>query len=66
VAGLRDSVAASGGALVEPEPRALATALVDFFGGRLRLEPTISTVSWPEVAVCVERRLVEVVGRRRS
>ena len=66
VPGLRDSVAASGGALVEPEPRALATALVDFFGGQLHLEPTISTVSWPEVAVRVERRLVEVAGRLPS
>ena len=40
VPGLVDSVRASGGALVEPTPTALGTALVDFFAGELRLEPS--------------------------
>ena len=57
VPGLVDSVPASGGALVEPRPQALGRALVELFSGRLRLEPRISTVPWPEVADAVERRL---------
>jgi glycosyltransferase involved in cell wall biosynthesis len=62
VPGLVDSVAASGGALVEPTPAALGKALGDFFAGRLRLQPRPSTVSWQEVADAVERRLQQVVG----
>lgn len=62
VPGLVDSVAASGGALVEPKPDALGRALLDFFGGRLTLTPTVSTVAWDEVASCVEERLAQVVG----
>jgi glycosyltransferase involved in cell wall biosynthesis len=65
VPGLVDSVRASGGALVAATPTALGTALVDFFAGELRLEPRISTVTWPEVAMRVERRLVEAAGSRR-
>jgi glycosyltransferase involved in cell wall biosynthesis len=61
VPGLVDSIAASGGALVAPKPEALAAALREFFSGRLRLRPRISTVPWPEVAAAVEQRLVEVV-----
>jgi len=67
VPGLLDSVRASGGTLVEPTPKALSTALVDFFSGRLPLRPTVSTVPWPEVAAVVEHRLMQVVqnaGRR--
>jgi glycosyltransferase involved in cell wall biosynthesis len=64
VPGLVDSVSASGGALVEPSPTALGSALVDFFNGELHLEPAISTVSWSEVAARIERRLVEVAGGR--
>jgi len=63
VAGLVDSVPASGGALVEPRPDALGHALVKLFSGRLRLEPRISTVPWPEVAAVVERRLGDVLER---
>jgi glycosyltransferase involved in cell wall biosynthesis len=59
LAGLVDSIPASGGALVAPSPQALGNALVDFFAGRLRLEPRISTVPWPDVAEAVERRLLE-------
>jgi glycosyltransferase involved in cell wall biosynthesis len=68
VAGLVDSIPASGGALVEPRPEALAAALVDFFSGELELRPQVSTVPWPEVADVVERRLLEVVSgsSRRS
>ncbi len=67
VAGLVDSIRASGGALVEPRPEALGEALVDFFSGRLSLRATISTVPWAEVAATFERRLTQVVQsvRRR-
>jgi glycosyltransferase involved in cell wall biosynthesis len=61
--GLVDSVPASGGALVEPNPDALGAALVDFFSGALELQPRLSTVPWAEVATTVERRLQEVAGR---
>jgi glycosyltransferase involved in cell wall biosynthesis len=57
VPGLVDSIAASGGALVAPGPEALGTALLDFFAGRLTLEPRISTLPWPDVAASVEREL---------
>jgi glycosyltransferase involved in cell wall biosynthesis len=62
--GLVDSVPASGGALVDPTPEALGTALADFFSGELELRPRVSTVPWPEVAATVERRLQEVVRAR--
>lgn len=55
--GLVDSIAASGGALVEPRPTSLGAALIAFFSGDVSLEPSISTVPWPEVATTVERRL---------
>jgi glycosyltransferase involved in cell wall biosynthesis len=60
--GLVDSVPASGGALVDPSPEALGAALIDFFSGRLRLEPRISTVPWSEVAEIVEQRLERVIS----
>ena len=60
VPGLVDSVPASGGSLVDPNPEALGEALIDFFEGRLRLEPRVSTVAWPDVADAVERRLEHV------
>lgn len=59
--GLRDSIPASGGALVNSSPQALATALVQFFSGSLPLTPRNSTVPWADVALAVERRLGEVV-----
>jgi glycosyltransferase involved in cell wall biosynthesis len=65
VPGLVDSVPASGGALVEPHPGALADALAEFFAGRLPLEPAISTVPWSDVAASVERRLEEVIREER-
>jgi glycosyltransferase involved in cell wall biosynthesis len=61
VPGLVDSVQASGGAVVEPRPQALADALASLFAGRLHLEPRISTVPWSEVADAVESRLAEVI-----
>ena len=61
VPGLLDAVPASGGALVEARPGALGEALLDYFSGRLELEPRSSTVPWPEVADVVERRLEEAV-----
>ena len=62
VPGLVDSVTASGGALVDPNPAALGETLCNFFAGRIRLDPRPSTVPWSEVAEAVERRLEEVVG----
>ncbi len=61
VPGLVDSVQASGGMQVDPDPQALGRALVDFFSGRVRLEPRVSTVPWSEVADAVEKRLAQVV-----
>jgi glycosyltransferase involved in cell wall biosynthesis len=66
VPGLVDSVPASGGALVDPSPAELGAALVDFFSGRLALEPRVSTVPWAEVALSVERRLQQVVQQSRG
>jgi glycosyltransferase involved in cell wall biosynthesis len=62
VPGLVDSIPASGGALVEPGPEALAQALRKLFSGSLSLEPRISTLPWPEVAARVEGRLLDVVA----
>jgi glycosyltransferase involved in cell wall biosynthesis len=64
VPGLVDSITASGGALVDPNPESLGQALVEFFSGRLRLQPVDSTVPWPEVARIIEARLLRVVGDR--
>jgi glycosyltransferase involved in cell wall biosynthesis len=61
--GLVDSIHASGGALVDPDPAALAEALGRFFGGEVDLRPTVSTVPWADVAALVERRLSEVARR---
>ena len=61
VPGLVDSIPASGGLLVEPTPAALAKALVELFDGSFALEPTISTVPWPEVAARVEHCLCAAV-----
>jgi glycosyltransferase involved in cell wall biosynthesis len=66
VPGLVDSVGASGGALVAPNPTALAGALVDFFSERLTLEPKISTRPWPDVATSVEEQLERAVRAARS
>jgi glycosyltransferase involved in cell wall biosynthesis len=63
VPGLVDAVPASGGALVEPTPAALANALRKYFAGELELAPRISTVPWPDVAEAVERRLVQALRR---
>jgi glycosyltransferase involved in cell wall biosynthesis len=61
--GLADSIEASGGALVEPSPDALAQALREFFSGQLALHPTVSTRPWSEVAAKVESRLENVRER---
>ena len=58
VPGLVDSAQASGGALVEPTPAALGDALGDLLSGSLRLEPTIATVPWPDVAAVFEEHLM--------
>lgn len=60
VPGLVDSIPASGGALVEPSPDALAQALARFLAGELELRPVVSTVPWEEVASLFEQRLSEV------
>jgi glycosyltransferase involved in cell wall biosynthesis len=64
--GLVDSIRASGGALVDPRPDALAEALVAFLSGRLALDPTVSTAPWPDVAAAVERHLSDVIECRQS
>jgi glycosyltransferase involved in cell wall biosynthesis len=61
VPGLVDSVPASGGLLVDPDPAVLGRALVDFFAGRVELTPRPSTVPWPEVAAAVEEQLERAV-----
>ena len=61
VPGLVDSIPASGGAVVDQHPQALARALAGFFEGSLPLTPRISTVPWPEVADAVDRRLTDLV-----
>jgi glycosyltransferase involved in cell wall biosynthesis len=66
VPGLVDSVPASGGALVDPEPAALAGALIDLFEGRITLRPRISTRSWEEVAGVIERVLEETCSERAT
>jgi glycosyltransferase involved in cell wall biosynthesis len=66
VPGLIDSIPASGGIAIEPRPEALGRALEAFFDGRLRLEPTPSTVPWREVAQTVERHMVRAVERFRT
>jgi glycosyltransferase involved in cell wall biosynthesis len=63
VAGLEDSVPASGGMLVEPTPVALAAGLAEFFTDLKSLTPRVSTVPWSEVADAVEGRLVVLLGR---
>ena len=62
--GLVDSVPASGGELVEPDPEALGRALIRFFSGELRLEPRVSTVPWADVAAAVEEQLERVLQQR--
>ena len=63
VDGLRDSIPASGGELVDPNPDSLAKALRDFFDGRLVLDPRVSTSSWAEVGDAVAHVLEEIVLR---
>jgi glycosyltransferase involved in cell wall biosynthesis len=62
--GLIDSVPASGGHLVEPNPQALARALTDFFSGDLTITPTSSIVTWPAVADAVEEHLRRAISGR--
>jgi glycosyltransferase involved in cell wall biosynthesis len=61
--GLVDSIPASGGHLVDPNPDSLAEALIAFFTGELKLTPVPSLVPWAEVADAVELQLREVVAR---
>ena len=62
--GLVDSIPASGGALVEPDPQSLGQALIDYFSGRLELRPVNSLVPWTDVADIVEGRLLEAVAEK--
>ena len=59
--GLVDSVPAAGGHLVEPNPDAMAAALLDFFTGRLPLVPNRSFVPWSAVASAVEAHLLAAI-----
>jgi glycosyltransferase involved in cell wall biosynthesis len=65
VCGLVDSIAASGGHLVDESPEALADALRRFFDGDLLLEPRISTQPWSVVAEAIEAVLLEAAGAVR-
>jgi glycosyltransferase involved in cell wall biosynthesis len=60
--GLVDSVPASGGHLVDEAPAALASALVDFFQGRLTITPTSTLVPWSAVADAVEGHLRRAIA----
>jgi glycosyltransferase involved in cell wall biosynthesis len=62
VPGLVDSIPRSGGALVPPDPEALASSLVDFFERRLELCPRESTQSWDAVGDAVERHLEKIIA----
>jgi glycosyltransferase involved in cell wall biosynthesis len=62
VSGLVDSVPASGGELVDPNPKALGDALRAFFAGTLQLTPRVSTVPWADVCSAVETQLLDVVA----
>jgi glycosyltransferase involved in cell wall biosynthesis len=66
VPGLVDSIPASGGALVDAQPKALGDALTAFFEGRLQLHAMPSARPWADVAAAVEAELVRVVGSYRS
>ena len=66
VSGLVDSVAMSGGHLVDESAGALAAALEDFFAGDLQLQPRISTKPRDEVGDEVEAALLEQAGLRRE
>src|SRR5262249_60057057 len=61
VAGLVDSVTASGGALVEPTPAALGEALRRFFSRDLPPEPRPPTLPWGDVPPALAERLSEGV-----
>jgi len=62
--GLVDSVPASGGHLVEPNPAAMGKALIDFFSGALVITPIPSLVPWSEVADAVEDHLRRAIAGR--
>jgi glycosyltransferase involved in cell wall biosynthesis len=66
VDGLRDSIPASGGHLVHPDPESLAAGLAEFFGGTLQLDPRPSTVDWADVGDAVEHVLVDSYERFRT
>lgn len=66
VPGLIDSVQASGGALVTPNPADLGRAINEFFAGSLQLQARVSTVPWTEVAQAIEERLREAVEHSRG
>ncbi len=61
--GLVDSIAASGGHLVDPTPESLAAALLALFSGSLTLTPSTSLVPWSDVADAVEAELRRAVRR---
>jgi glycosyltransferase involved in cell wall biosynthesis len=70
VAGLRDSVRAAGGTLVEPEPRALAAALaerlptwVNEYG---HVPADVGVTSWENVAASIMTGLQKVVANQPS
>lgn len=66
VPGLVDSVPASGGLLVDPDPASLAAGLSAFFRGDVTLRPTSTLVPWSVVADAVQQHLLEAVDARSA
>jgi glycosyltransferase involved in cell wall biosynthesis len=63
--GLIDSIPMSGGLAVAKNPTALGNALVEFFEGRLQLEPKIATRPWTDVCTQIEGELLAAIERAR-
>lgn len=61
--GLKDSIPLCGGHIVQQDPESLGNALVDFFTGRLVIEPKIGTQSWESVCRQIESELEAAVRR---
>lgn len=61
--GLRDSIPMSGGHTVPVGVEGLGRALIEFFSGRLVLEPRIATRTWDEVCEQIEGELTSAIKK---
>lgn len=61
--GLRDSIPMSGGYTVPVGVEGLGNALLEFFSGRLVLEPRIATRTWDEVCEQIEGELTSAIQK---